>query len=329
MEHRFHLFIDLRRKSSDEIADGSPVSNTEGKAARLLGIKEFEKPGEPQRTVTPAVASSIHPIDHSLDHEGIKDSNPDAGTDAASSDDEMSNPSKPPNMPPCLEESIPLEFFPDILIAKDDAGGIIQYHSLSGTHVADKVSALLDKPVQFKRVLPSPANDPKRPSSSVTPTLRVAELRLSLNWKLGVGNHSDVYLVPMRLPRPLSARTPTGEVAVACKMAHERSDHGLELLDNEAKIYSSFPDHFFEEWIGYNLLTPKFKDPVPVGPIAPKFYGYYKPIYDSEYYAEEERDLDDESKANVKSFIEGLSPILLMEYCGEPIRPREMPEHYR
>ncbi len=126
MEHRFHLFIDLRRKSSDEIADGSPVSNTEGKAARLLGIKEFEKPGEPQRTVAPAVASSIHSIDHSLDHEGIKDSDPDADTDAASSDDEMSNPSKPPNMPPCLEESIPLEFFPDILIAKDDAGGIIQ-----------------------------------------------------------------------------------------------------------------------------------------------------------------------------------------------------------
>jgi len=76
----------------------------------------------------------------------------------------------------------------------------------------------------------------------------VVELHLSLNWKLGVRNHSDVYLIPMRLPCPLSARTPTGEVTIACKMAHERSDYGLELLDNKVKIYSSFPDHFFEEW---------------------------------------------------------------------------------
>src|SRR5258708_13569758 len=91
----------------------------------------------------------------------------------------MSNSSKPPNMPPCLEESIPLEFFPDILIAKDDAGGIIQYHSLSGTYFPDKVSALLDKPFQFKRGPPSPAHDPKRPLTPLPPTLPRSQLCLS------------------------------------------------------------------------------------------------------------------------------------------------------
>ena len=48
-------------------------------------------------------------------------------------------------------------------------------------------SSLLAKPVKLEQVLPSPANDPERPSSSITPTLRVAELYLSLNLKPGPG----------------------------------------------------------------------------------------------------------------------------------------------
>ncbi len=161
------------------------------------------------------------------------------------------------------------------------------------------------------------------------PTLHMAGLHLSLSWKLGSGNHSDVYLIPMKLPSPLSACIPTGEVAIACKMAHTRSCCSWGLLESEVKIYSSFPDHVFEEQNGYNLITPRFKDPIPVGPIASKFYGYYKPIYDLEYYAEEERVLDDESKDRMKTFIKGLSPILLMEYCGEQINPRKMPDYNR
>ncbi|KAF8333622.1 uncharacterized protein EI90DRAFT_2994581 [Cantharellus anzutake] len=236
---------------------------------------------------------------------------------------------KPLNMPPSLEEEIPLEFFPDILIVKDAAGGIIRYHSSHRAPVADEYSSILDKPVKFSRVLPSPADDPKQRSSSLAQTLRTAELRLSLSYKLGKGNHSDVYLVPLRLPRPLSARTPTGEVSVACKMAHDRSRRARELLENEARVYASFPSYMFEEWNGYNLLSPKFKNPVPVGPVVPKFYGYYKPIYDAEYYAEDEKDLDEESKKSMKAFIEGLSPILLMEHCGEQIDSREMSEDDR
>ncbi|KAF8333619.1 uncharacterized protein EI90DRAFT_3121968 [Cantharellus anzutake] len=241
-------------------------------------------------------------------------------------------PTKPPNMPPCLEEEIPLEFFPDILIVKDAAGGIIRYHSSHRTPVADEHSSILDKPVKFRRVLPSPrtADDPKQQSSSSAQPLRVAELCLSLTYRLGRGNHSDVYLVPLRLPRPLSARTPTGEVSVACKMAHDRSYEARELLENEARIYASLPSHMFEEWNGYNLLSPYFRHrTVPVGPVVPKFYGYYKAVYDPEYYAEDEEDLDEESKESLKAFIEGLSPILLMEHCGEQINPTEMPEDDR
>ncbi|KAF8333631.1 uncharacterized protein EI90DRAFT_2916492 [Cantharellus anzutake] len=232
-------------------------------------------------------------------------------------------------MPPSLEEEIPPEFFPDILIVKDAAGGIIRYHSSDHAPVADEYSSILDKPVKFRRVLPSPTDDPKKRSSSLAQTLRVAELRLSLSYKLGSGSHSDVYLVPLRLPRPLSARTPTGEVSVACKMAHDRSCEARELLENEASVYASLPSHMFEEWNGYNLLTPEFRDPVPVGPVAPKFFGYYKATYDPEYYAEEEKDLDEESRESTKAFIEGLSPILLMEHCGEQIDPDEMPEDDR
>ncbi|KAF8333621.1 uncharacterized protein EI90DRAFT_587407 [Cantharellus anzutake] len=232
-------------------------------------------------------------------------------------------------MPPSLEEEIPLEFFPDILIVKDAAGGIIRYHSSHRAPVADEYSSILDKPVKFRRVLPSPTADPKKRSSSLAQTLRTAELRLSLSYNLGKGNHSDVYLVPLRLPHPLSARTPTGEVSVACKLAHDRSSEARKLLENEARVYASLPSHMFEEWNGYNLLTPELRNPVPVGPVAPKFYGYYKAIYDPEYYAEEEKDLDEESRKSMKAFIKGLSPILLMENCGEQIHPKEMPEDDR
>ncbi len=81
--------------------------------------------------VTSAMALFIHPID-----------DPDVDIDATSSDNIILI--KPSNMPPCLEEIIPIEFFPDILIVKDAAGGIIQYHSSSSTPDADKAPALLE-----------------------------------------------------------------------------------------------------------------------------------------------------------------------------------------
>ncbi len=301
--------------------------NEEEAAPRLglLGIRIFEdrdKQEMPQIPVTLAMASSIHPTDNALDDADIRNNDPklDTGSDITPSDGTTSS-FKPLGMPPSLEEAIPSEYLPDILLVNDADGNIIRYHSSVSRHSTDKISPVFLKPFKFKRVLPYPVNDPGLPSesASVTPTLREAELHLSLGSRLGKGSHSDVYLVPMRLPDPLSAGTSTGEVAVACKMARMRSNCCVELLENEAKMYASFPDYFFEGWRGYNVCTPKFKRPVPPGPIVPKFYGYYKPMNDREYYAEEEKLLDDVSKAMMRDFIDGLSPILLMEHCGQQI----------
>ena len=71
-------------------------------------------------------------------------------------------------------------------------------------------------------------------------------------------------------------------------------------LENEAKNYEEFPQHFFEHWNGYNLVNPLHK-PVPVNAIVPQYYGYYVP------------ETDDRK-----------SPILLMENCGQQICVKDL-----
>ena len=69
-------------------------------------------------------------------------------------------------------------------------------------------------------------------------------------------------------------------------------------------MYNLFPEHLTQDWCGYNLVHP-IKYPVPVGPVVPKFYGYYVPK------GHEETDED------------APSPILLMEECGDPVKPHK------
>jgi len=88
----------------------------------------------------------------------------------------------------------------------------------------------------------------------------------------------------------------TTKVRVIAKLSIKRDKH----LDREAKNYQQFPKHFFENWSGYNLLPP-IHGPIPIGPVVPQFYGYYTP-----------KDL---------KTVRYRSPILLLEDCGEPIRP--------
>ena len=140
----------------------------------------------------------------------------------------------------------------------------------------------------------------------------MARLRLKAENKLGSGHHSDVYLAPLELPKPLTARTPSGAVAVAAKLAYPRRE-ARSLLENEGSVYNAFPRHLQEEWCGYNLVPP-IKYPVPVGAVVPKFFGYYKPVFDPN-----DLHVSDEIKEEVRHCIEGLSPILLMEHCGQPI----------
>jgi hypothetical protein len=62
---------------------------------------------------------------------------------------------------------------------------------------------------------------------------------------------------------------------------------------------------------GFNIIPP-LHDPVPVGPVVPQFYGYYVPEEE-----EKRKKFDDEDEIY-------LSPILLLEDCGTPVKPNQL-----
>jgi hypothetical protein len=138
-------------------------------------------------------------------------------------------------------------------------------------------------PKKYKRLYPKLERDVTPPPSSNT-TPQIAYLNLACAPLLGTGHHSNVHRASLRLPPPLTADSPTGEVTVAAKVAF-RVSSARELLDNEAKIYDAFPEHLMEHWCGLNLVAP-IKEPVPVGPVVPRFYGYYIPVKDDDNNAE-------------------------------------------
>jgi len=94
----------------------------------------------------------------------------------------------------------------------------------------------------------------------------------------------------------------TAKVSVAAKISIQNDDH----LETEADNYQRFPKHFFEHWSGLNVIRP-FHHPVPLGALVPQFYGYYVP----------EASTSGKSKGY-------LSPVLLVEKCGEPIKFEEL-----
>ncbi|KAG1767102.1 hypothetical protein EDD22DRAFT_773523 [Suillus occidentalis] len=94
----------------------------------------------------------------------------------------------------------------------------------------------------------------------------------------------------------------TAVVGVIAKLSIEDDCH----LVREANNYQSFPDHFFQHWNGYNVISP-IQDPVPVGALCPQFYGYYTP--------------DDPTDSRYSRQPRYLSPILLVEHCGREIDP--------
>ena len=101
----------------------------------------------------------------------------------------------------------------------------------------------------------------------------------------------------------------TAKVRVAVKLSVEGDSH----LATEAANYQKFPKHFFEHWSGYNIIPP-IHDPTPIGPVVPQFYGYYVP--------EKNRQRAGAKNKMRKQKPKYLSPILLLEHCGEPISER-------
>lgn len=70
-------------------------------------------------------------------------------------------------------------------------------------------------------------------------------------------------LDPSPLPVPVTATC-----TVAAKLSFENDNH----LPKEGINYQNFPKHFAEHWSGYNIIKP-VRQPVPIGPIVPQFYG--------------------------------------------------------
>lgn len=139
--------------------------------------------------------------------------------------------------------------------------------------------------------------------------LRKASLYLSASNLHGVGHHSSVYRARFVPPMPLTtnSRSSNGQVTVIAKTAFP-SARPRSLLENEAGIMNSLSDHkhrhMQQEWCGLNVIRG-LNNPVPVGPIVPKFYGYYRPEHQTSSDYE-------------------LSPIMLIEDCGNPVEAGQL-----
>jgi hypothetical protein len=103
----------------------------------------------------------------------------------------------------------------------------------------------------------------------------------------------------------------TAKVRVAAKLSLPYDYH----LGREAEAYQAFPRSFFEHMSGFQVIKP-LKVPTPVGPLVPQFYGYYVP----------DIQVDDSSPALTRISYDSqyLSPILLLEDCGQKIAPEKL-----
>ncbi|KAI0752590.1 hypothetical protein C8Q80DRAFT_1147148 [Daedaleopsis nitida] len=207
---------------------------------------------------------------------------------------------------PKLQEMIPEQLFPDILMVHDPHHTTRSW--LSPNPGEDP------PPIKYKRVYPDPKG--KADAEDEPRSENVAHLHLSSMNRFGAGNHSYVYRAPLTLPPPLSAQSPTGQVTVAAKLAYNRcTAHGL--LHNEARVYDSLPNHVQEDWCGYNVV-PQCRFPVPASAIVPKFYGYYLPVDEKGQVRKTQHTSCSEDHP---CKVEWPSPILLMEECGKPVEP--------
>ncbi|KAH0832327.1 hypothetical protein J3R83DRAFT_13340 [Lanmaoa asiatica] len=96
----------------------------------------------------------------------------------------------------------------------------------------------------------------------------------------------------------------TAKFTVVAKLSFENDRH----IVREASNYLKFPEDFFHHYNGYTFID-QLHAVVPVNAIVPQFYGYYAPKKDKREDQEQEP---------------YLSPILLLEYCGEPIDPETL-----
>ncbi|KAI0297776.1 hypothetical protein B0F90DRAFT_1869703, partial [Multifurca ochricompacta] len=121
---------------------------------------------------------------------------------------------------------------------------------------------------------------------------------------LGEGNHSIVFLAPLTLPSPENAPPMCGAVAV--KLATLDED---KVLINEARIYSAFPRELQE---GQGPDLP---------PIVPKFYGYYRASQEAFNDQCLVGEFTEAEREEIRMILRYISPLLLLEPCGQQISP--------
>ena len=150
-------------------------------------------------------------------------------------------------------------------------------------------------------------------------------LRLSAKRMHGFGNHSSVYRATLVPPAPLTtnSRSKDGEVTVIAKMAFGNAEDRHHLHREGCTLHQLSRRrlrHLQQEWCGLNVIR-NLRHPVPIGPVVPKFYGYYVPESDGL-----DKWCDDcKSKPGYCFRVsEHLSPILLTEDCGTPVKPEQL-----
>ncbi|KAH9037968.1 hypothetical protein EDB83DRAFT_2412701 [Lactarius deliciosus] len=151
------------------------------------------------------------------------------------------------------------------------------------------------------------AGDTSKASANLDSRTIIGQLDLSRRQSLGSGSHSCVFLSLFTLP---SCATPSvrGEVAVKFANLYWKD---RKMLENEAEIYDKFPCELQES----TLSSP---------PVVPKFFGYYTPS--CELVGSYKSDGEDEERAEIewrdvrKLLQSTISPILLLEPCGERIK---------
>lgn len=118
----------------------------------------------------------------------------------------------------------------------------------------------------------------------------------------------------------------TTRVKVCAKLSIQGDLH----LAREAENYQAFPSYFFEHWNGYNLVYPIY-DPTPCGALV-QFYGYYvpqggfEPVAVDAAISDPGRTSDSASSTNSAPRLptDYISPILLLEHCGQPVNVDDM-----
>ncbi|KAI0047601.1 hypothetical protein FA95DRAFT_1605933 [Auriscalpium vulgare] len=227
--------------------------------------------------------------------------------------------SPPAAMPPCLQEFIPQDHLPDALSVRYRDDLYRNENPYHGQRVWEHFVA--NNALEFRRVKSDLTSD-----AGEEPNFRIASLNLEEANLLGVGNHSRVYIAPFQLPPPLHPSTPSGTVSVACKTAIN-DEEPRSLLENESKIYAQFPRSLQEELLGRHSARPDDR-PEFLAAVVPKSYGYYKIAFE-ESKAGFEENIDEETKQGISRYVRSLSPILLMENCGDMIVPFRMPDHQK